>query len=106
MRTDRVEALTGATLAGPDPAALAQRWAEVLGRPCKPARDEGFEIALEEGGRLRFERATSPADEGLVAVRLRARDPEAVRTAAVACGLAGAPGEIRLGGVRVELESA
>lgn len=106
MRTDRVDALLGATLAGPDPAALAKRWAEVLGRPCAPVAGGRFEIRLEDEGRLRFEQAGSPAAEGLVAVRLRARDAMTVRAAAVACGLPGAPGEILLGGVRFELEPA
>ncbi len=106
VRTGRVDALLGATLAGRDPGALAARWSEVVGRPCRQLPGGRREISLEDGGHLRFEAATEVAGEGLVAVCLRARSPQAVRDAAAARRLCSRAGEIRLGGVRLELVSA
>jgi hypothetical protein len=72
-RSSRVRGLAGVELEAADPEAMAQRWAEVLGRTLAPAGAGRFEIALD-AGLLRFapERGRG---EGLAAVLLTAADP-------------------------------
>ena len=70
--------VTGATLRSPDPAALAERWASLLGRP---ASEDGT-IALDLGGELRF---VAGDEEGIEAfhVALPSRRGEALEVGGV-----------------------
>ncbi len=97
-RTDVVRAITGVTLAGPDPRALAARWAEVLGLAA-PA--ETLELALDPGA-IRFVRGNGRG-EGIEAVRLAAVDPQRAVDAARARGLRAAERSVWIGGVRFDL---
>ncbi len=97
-------AIVGAELQGPDPAAMAARWAEVLGRPARPA-GAGWSIALD-AGEIRFVADDDGRGEGLGAFDVAVRDPVAVRRVAAAQGLVGADGAVRLAGTRVGLVQA
>jgi hypothetical protein len=77
VRTEVVTSIAGATLASDDPAALAARWAAVLGRPAEAER-EAVSIELD-GAALHFVRG----DEGLVGIALTA-ESRAARDGAVA----------------------
>jgi Glyoxalase-like domain len=108
-RTGVVRGFTSVTLAAPDPARLAARWAEVLGLP-PPA---GCEIALAPGT-LRGVAGGSPAlapgtlrfvagEEGVAAVGLAANDAPRALATARARGLATDAESVTIGGVRFEL---
>jgi hypothetical protein len=119
-------AIVGAELQAADPAAMARRWAEVLGRtarrcpadtrggagatsggnagkvPADARADETHEIALE-GGTLRFVPARDGRGEGLAAIHMRVADAERVRQTARARSLAVDDGEITICGTRIVL---
>jgi len=118
-------AIVGAELQAADPAAMARRWAEVLGRTAQRLADtrgdvettsggntgevpadaragETHAIALESGT-LRFVPARDGRGEGLAAVDVRVTDAARVRQAARARGLAAADGEITICGTRIVL---
>lgn len=101
VRTGRVGALRGATLACLRPEAVAARWGALLDRaPDGDAR--GARIALD-GGFLRFVPAASPAGEGLVGFSVAAREPEALLAAARARGLPTGPASVTVCGTEIEL---
>jgi len=104
VKTDVTTGIVGAELQGPDPEALAERWAAVLGLPRGTVAD-GFRIPLE-GGELRFVQATDGRGEGLRAFDVAARDPDAVRARARARGRLESNGEITLCGTQVRLKQA
>ncbi len=99
VRTDVVRGITSVTVAASDPAAMATRWAEVLGLPAP--RSSSLEL---EPGAIRFV-AADQRGEGVVAVGVAAVDaPRALATARTR-GL-GVEGEsVVIGGVRFELVS-
>lgn len=80
VRTDTSTGIVGAELQGEDPAAMARRWGEVLGRPATQA-EGAWRIALD-GGELRFVPARDGRGEGLGRFDVAVRDPAAVRAAA------------------------
>lgn len=96
-------AIVGAELQGDDPAAMAQRWADVLGRP-REASDGGWRIPLD-GGELRFVPARDGRGEGLRAFDVKVRDAQAVKERARAQGLAVEADEVTLCGTGVRLVS-
>ena len=104
VKTDVSAGIVGAELQGEDPEALAERWAGVLGKSRGTVAD-GFRIPLE-GGELRCVQATDGRGDGLRAVDVAVRDPEAVRGRAKARGRLEANGEITLCGTRVRLMQA
>lgn len=73
VSTDVVKAIAGAALQSDAPAKLAERWAEVLDRECRPAGDGSFAIPLD-GGSLRFVAARDGRGEGLAEIDLVAVD--------------------------------
>ncbi len=102
----RIRALAGVELAGPDPAALAGRWAELVGAP---ARDEGgkrFRIDLDGGGALRFVRAPASEVARISGIHLAAEDREPVLAAARELGLPVRDGAVQVLGLRVEVVPA
>jgi catechol 2,3-dioxygenase-like lactoylglutathione lyase family enzyme len=104
VRTDTSVGLVGAELQADDPAGMARRWGEVLGR--KPAQaGEGWRIALD-GGEIRFVAVRDGRGEGLGGFDVAVRDPSAVAASARARGLSGADGVITLSGARVNLVQA
>jgi hypothetical protein len=104
VRTERVRRIAGATLQSDAPRRLAERWSAALGLPLREAGG-GFEIGLGRGGVLRFVPSEDDRGEGLVALRVEAADAAGVRAAARERGSLGPEGEIRVGGVRLELSS-
>lgn len=79
--------LAGITLAVPDPAAVAARWGQVLGRP---AGGDGTPVLPLDGAEVRFEAAEPGGPEGLVEIAVELEGPGR-----------GEPGVSELGGVRL-----
>ena len=119
VRSELSTAIAGAELQAADPAAMARRWAEVLGRTAqrrsstvRAALDatspghvgEMHEIALEQGT-LRFVPVCDGRGEGLAAVDVWVTDAARVRRAAQARDLAVAGGEVTICGTRIVLRS-
>ncbi|HTA12117.1 MAG TPA: hypothetical protein VK765_01760 [Solirubrobacteraceae bacterium] len=82
--------MAGITVAVADPAAVAARWGHVLAVPV----DAGFVLRLD-GSEVRFERAASERDEGLVEIALELPHE-----------LPGGASTLELGGVRLRGVSA
>ena len=99
VRTDVVTRITGVTVAAPDPAAMAARWAEVLGVPRRAGSPT--ELALDPGA-IRFV-AADERGEGVAGLTLAAADPARALAAATARGLRADAGGVVLGGVRFDL---
>ncbi|MCR5877492.1 hypothetical protein [Phenylobacterium sp. J367] len=98
-------AIVAAELQGPEPARMAQRWGEVLGREAHET-DEGWRVPLE-GGELRFVLDHDGRGEGLAAFDVAVRDDvEGVRGKADSLGLVDEAGEVVLCGTRVRLVPA
>ncbi len=103
-RTDVSTGIVGAELQGEDPAAMARRWGEVLGRTPE-AQGQTWRLALD-GGEIRFVRARDARGEGLGAFDVVVCDPNAVRAVAKARGRIDAQGVVTLAGTRVNLVQA
>jgi len=101
VRTGVSSAIVGAELQAEDPARMAARWAEVLGRP---AKGEGahWRIALDDS-EIRFVPIVDGRGEGLGAFDVAVHDARAVTAAAAARGLLNADGAVTLAGTRVRL---
>jgi hypothetical protein len=99
VRTDVVRRIAGVELQAQEPAALAARWSEVLGRPAG-VRGDAFEIALESG-RIRFVPERDGRGEGLVALELEAVDRQRALAEARQRGLSEGPAGARIGGTRI-----
>lgn len=80
VRTQRCTGITGATLQGDDPAALARRWGEILQR--SPAQQGGEWRLPLDNAQLRFVRAEDGRGEGLAGIDLAVRDAAAIVAAA------------------------
>lgn len=102
-RTELAHALTGVELASPEPEVLAARWAEVLHREAAPVGGGRREIALDEGGALRFVPAEDGAPEGIAAVEIECAHTARVLERARARGLPTQPDGFSAGGVRMRL---
>ena len=87
IRTDRVTAITGAEVQSDEPAALAARWSQVIGKPVDGNIDGTASIRLDNAV-LRFARASDGRGEGLGGVSLAVKDKAAVLSSANARGLA------------------
>ena len=105
VRTDTSAGIVGAELQGDDPAAMAARWGEVLGREAEPV-GEYWRIGLDDGGELRFVHASDGRGEGLGRFDVAVRDPAAVHAVAKARGKVGEDGDVVLSGTRVRLVQA
>ena len=103
-RTDVASRIVGAEIQAADPDAMSARWAEVLGLPREAAGD-GWRIALEEDGEIRFVTAKDGRGDGLRAFDVVVNDPAAVRAVAESRGLL-MDGEITLCGTAVRLVRA
>jgi hypothetical protein len=91
----------GLTLRAGDPAALAQRWATVLGRPAPQRQDDGWRVALDDGF-AGFE-PSADGQDGISGFTLAVVDPAAVCLRARAAGLAVDGARLRLLGVDCSL---
>lgn len=104
VRTETSTAIVGAELQADDPAAMAAKWAAVLGREASPAGD-GWRVPLE-GGELRFVAVADGRGEGLGAFDVAVHDAPAVKARAKARGCVDAGGQVTLCGTRVRLVAA
>lgn len=104
VRTEVSTAIVGAELQGEDPAAMAARWAAVLGAAAEPAGD-AWRVRLDDGAELRFTPLRDGRGEGLTAFDVAVRDPGQVRARAEARGCI-AEGEVALCGTWVRLVPA
>lgn len=105
--TDTSVKVAGAELQARDPAQMAARWAQVLGRTAaqdvQDAREAGnWRIQLDDG-EIRFTASRDGRGEGLGAFDIVVRDIEAVRAKAAARGLLDRNGDVLLAGTRVRL---
>ncbi len=104
VRTDVSTAIVGAELQGENPADMARRWGQVLGRSPSPSGD-GLRIGLD-GGEIRFVPIKDGRGEGLGRFDVAVRDPDAVRKNAERRGLLAEDGDVILAGARVRLVEA
>ena len=95
------KAIVGAQLQADDPAKMAARWAEVLGRTAERDGDI-WRITLDEGT-IRFGALEDGRGEGLSAFDVVVANADAVRARARARGLLDGAGEVVLCGTRVVL---
>jgi len=102
MRTGVVRRIAGAELQAADPAALASRWAEVLGRSASWDGADVHEVALDEG-RLRFVPPRDRRGDGLAVVELEAADADRARRTARERGLSPDGARIEIAGTRFRL---
>lgn len=93
--------VVGVTVAATAPAAMARRWAQVLGLGA-PARDGGAQRLVLDGGWIDFEDADARG-EGIVGYTLAVADRDAVVQRARAAGLAVTDRFITLLGTRIEV---
>ena len=93
--------VAAAELQAKDPAQMAARWAQILGRAA--AEDaEVWRIRLDDG-EIRFTVESDGRGEGLAAFDVVVRDIDAVRATAAARGLLDPDGTVILAGTRVRL---
>ena len=99
--TDTSVKLAGAELQARDPAQMAERWAQVLGRAAN--MDAGvWRIRLDDG-EIRFSLERDGRGEGLGTFDVVVRDIDAVRAKAAARGVLDPEGGVVLAGTRVRL---
>jgi hypothetical protein len=98
VRTDRVDAIFGAVLQGPDPARLAARWGQILQRPVVRIGDE-WRLAVDNAV-LRFVPADDGRGEGLSGIDLRVKDGAAILRTAQELGCDCGERSMAIGGVR------
>ena len=99
--TDTSVKVAGAELQAKDPAQMAARWAQVLGRAATLDADVWC-IRLDEG-EIRFTLERDGRGEGLGAFDVVVRDVDAVQATAAARGLLAPDGAVVLAGTRVRL---
>lgn len=102
VRTDVSAALVGVELQADDPAAMAARWADVLGAPTRGDGDGEHVIALDDGT-IRFTPPHDARGDGITAIAVRMHDRARALAAARARGLVADGDLIALGGVRFVL---
>jgi len=99
--TDTSLKVAGAELQAKDPAHMAARWAQVLGRTA--AEDRGLWRIRLDDGEIRFTADVDGRGEGLGAFDVVVRDIDAVHAGAAARGLLDKVGTVMLAGTRVRL---
>jgi len=93
-------AITEVEIEAADPARVAARWGQVLGRDAVPAGDAAREIRLEPGT-VRFVPDRHGRGEGMVGLGVRLPDPARALAAARARALPVQGGEVVIGGTRI-----
>ena len=83
VRTDTVTALSGVTVAVPDPEATAKKWADVFG-----LRASGTKIALDHDTSISFVQSPTSSDEGVCGIEVVAADRTRAGETATVCGIA------------------
>lgn len=104
VRTQRVQAITGAALQSDDPEVLARRWGQILQRPIEA---HGHEYRLPvDNGQLRFVKTTDDRGEGLSGIDLAVNDLPSILATARTRGHVTDASAVQLGGIRFELRQA
>lgn len=102
VRTDVISAITAAEIQSPKPAALADRWSEIV--QIGLTRDEEERATLElENATIRFVEATDGRGEGLGGIDVACADPERALAAARERDRLSVEGAILIGGLRFYL---
>lgn len=102
--TDTALKIAAAELQSQNPAQMAARWAQVIGRSAV-LEDSVWRIRLDDG-EIRFVADGDGRGEGLAAFDVSVRDSAAVRAVAAARGLVAGEGSVTLAGTRVRLIEA
>lgn len=100
VRTERVEAITAATIASPDQMTLAMRWAEITQVPYD-LDDQNRPILEFENAVIRFVPETDGRGERLIGVDLRCADQDAVVRSADRLGCLTDTGTITAAGLEI-----
>jgi hypothetical protein len=98
-----VSAIIGVEIQSADPAALAARWAQVLGLAPAERSGDRFLLALEDGV-LSFRAPLDERGDGISAIVFAARDRERALSAARARGILVEDEVMHVGGVRLILK--
>jgi hypothetical protein len=101
IHTEIVHAIVAAEIQAAEPAAVAERWATILGRPVETTA-RGLEIRLDHGV-LRFVAEDDGRGEGLGAIEVAAHDPTKLLRMAQRQGRLSAEEVVRVGGIRVRV---
>lgn len=104
VRTDRVTAITGATLQSEQPERLAARWSALLERPATVEGDR-WRIRVADAV-INVVEAVDGRGEGLSEVEIAAVDSDAIRKAAARLACLDDNGQIHVAGVRFTLRAA
>ena len=99
-----LQRVRGVTLRARQPQAMAQRWAQVLGRPAPTGQGHGWRVALADGFADFQPTDTSSAAEGVAGFSLAVVDPDAVLGRASALGLPVVGGCIQVLGTSLSLQ--
>lgn len=102
VRTERVSRIVGAEVQSGDPARMAARWAEVLGRKSEPRAGGEHRVGLD-AGEIRFIPDRDGRGEGIAGFAVAAPAPDLVRNAARSRGLEVGPDYVRIRGTRIAL---
>ncbi|HBZ68946.1 MAG TPA: hypothetical protein DEP35_04040 [Deltaproteobacteria bacterium] len=107
VRTDRVQGIRGVEVEACEPAAVAARWSEVLGRAAVRGRDGSLAIPLEGGG-ISFAPAPRDRNDGVSALDLACCEEGRAKAlaSAQARGLATRDEELSIGGTWLRLRCA
>ncbi len=82
VRNDTTTALSGVTVAVPDPDATAKRWADVFDLTASARH-----IALDHGTSISFVESASASDEGVCGISVTAADRSRIGETATVCGI-------------------
>ena len=93
----------GIQLQSPQPQALAERWAQVLGLAAPVAQGSGWRLALQ-GGWVDV-LPSADGSEGITGYALAVADVDTTLARARAAGLVGADGQLRLMGAQLQIEA-
>jgi len=102
VRKEVVSGIGGAELQSDAPKALAERWAEVLGRPIRERGPNCFAMDLD-GGEIRFVEDADGRGEGLAAFDVKVVNREKAVAGAKQRGCAVDGDEVTIAGVKVRL---
>ncbi len=98
-------AITGVELQSDEPAAMAARWAQVLGQAIT-ADEDRIEIRLADDSVIRFVRATDGRGDGVSAFDVAVQNPETFLRRAHELGCVDAEGRITACGTRIYAHAA
>lgn len=103
VKTEVSREIVGTDLQAHDPETMAARWGEVMAQKVPTEENGSFRIELDEGGFVRFHPLRDERGEGVSGFTVAAADPTRLRAEAQRLGCVDDAGEIRIGGVRIEI---